>query len=305
MMALASSTANKIRFTFSSPDPNTVRFLAGSGFLHLLESAKVIVDVAHGHDTLDEFTYFRFADIDDMSTRNVAVKVAGERLAFDCRFHGDQIASFKRILGEALDNAVEHAYGKKQVAFAPRLFAIRRFSFRGLRHLQARQLEQHLSAMTDWMRSLALRQASDFLEIAIVDVGLGILGTVRDSLAAYLKSRVTDRPLHAAELNDLNALEFVLSDARSTSLPDKNRGHGLYDLKNHVQAWDGLLSVRSGHAGIVYAPGGVGLSTSSARRSFFPGTQIRIILPIQDRREYIRYVMAREAARNAQQWRPE
>lgn len=282
-----------LRLPESSPHPLMAKALAGSGFPDL--AARLGLQTLNTlNEGVDTYSFFRFTNVSDIPSK----EKARNRLLGKLEFHypwmkPSQLLSFDKILNEVLENLLEHAYSRP-ASNAPRIVAVRRFNAHFL--FQSSETEaSRLSEVTYWLRELIrATNAADFLEIGMVDVGLGIRQTIAAALEAHVRATLTRDPI-PAELDDLSALKFVLSPHRSSSVEGKERGFGLYKFKNHVQAWSGTFIIRSGRASILYNPA---TQKDEYRRHlrFFPGTQIRVLLPIHDRAKNIAFILRREAS---------
>jgi hypothetical protein len=289
-----------LRFVKTRRSKVALRHLSAAGFFAMATSLGLRVEVDED-ETTDEHVLFRFLNVDTYAAKEDARSKIRKNIHYyyERDLPPDQIASFDKIVNEALENCLEHAYDPSDPA-APRLIAARRFS------------SKHFYDMTDagiagaykptrisyWLHPLlSANIGRDFIELSIVDTGVGIRRRIEAELAAHLRSQHAGiRDLVAADISDENALRFVLSRAKSTYTTDADdniRGYGLYKLRDHVQAWNGLLYIRSGRTRFIYAPGADG--PDIATKTFFPGTQIRVWLPVEDRSPFVRYVFAKES----------
>jgi anti-sigma regulatory factor (Ser/Thr protein kinase) len=103
----------------------------------------------------------------------------------------------------------------------------------------------------------------NIVKIAVMDVGIGF----RRSLS----SRFTLR-------SDLEAVEKALLHGASRH-EDEGRGHGLAAVRRFVNRWDGKLSIRSGTARLSLLPEWARGREQERGLTFFPGSQIHIVLP--------------------------
>ncbi|HEX8178233.1 MAG TPA: hypothetical protein VF525_01685, partial [Pyrinomonadaceae bacterium] len=111
----------------------------------------------------------------------------------------------------------------------------------------------------------------------------------------HIHERKNIREPLPAEITDLAALRFTLSGEKTTSSAVKEgKGYGLYKLKNHVQAWNGLFLIRTGRARLIYSPAAQKVDERDDLL-YFPGTQIRVMLPIADRSMNVEYILSRES----------
>jgi hypothetical protein len=269
---------------------DTVNRLNASGFFDLLRAFGIGVAIPDP-ETTSPYTFFRFTNINNLSEKEAASNLISKNVERYYPWLSEyQKLSFNKIVHEMLENSLEHAYGVPTSGIRPRMIAIRRFSQKFLEYNASRNLAQQ----SYWLRTLLRTMTGcDFLEIAIVDVGVGILGTIREELTSYLADKLRRHPL-PSELNDLAALRFALSQHKSTSSSVREgKGFGLYKFQDHVQAWNGLFLLRSGRARVIQSP------TSQARDeqpnlAFFPGTQIRVLLPVTERSMNVEYVLSKE-----------
>ncbi|HEU0143405.1 MAG TPA: hypothetical protein VFQ47_01350 [Nitrososphaera sp.] len=276
----------------SAKSQKSIDHLAASGFFSLLSHLSIEVN-APEVTTDDPHFFFRFTNITDYYKKEEARNLILENLKYYYpEMSSTERFSFDKIVNEALENTLEHAYDSRPSGLRPRLIGIRRFPAKSL----AAQSTQILTHQSYWLRDL-LRHSKgcDFLEISIVDVGVGILANIRNELVPYMQSKL-GRAVMPSEINDLSALRFVTSKAKSTSSYSKEgKGFGLYKLKNHVQAWNGLFLIRSGRARIISSPA-TQENDETDKLIPFLGTQIRVLLPVTtDRRMNIEYILSRES----------
>jgi hypothetical protein len=268
--------------------------LSGAGFFQLLNELGVTT-TGHELAAVDPNIFYRLANISSTQQKDDARRLILTSLAhYYPWMDADQCFSFDKIINEALENCLEHAYNAIETEPCARIVAVRRYSM-GYFFNDPAQRAERLTRASSWLRELALTSSTDYLEIAIVDVGVGISTRIRARLAQHLNETLSPRRPIPAELDDLSALLFVLSRHKTTSAAtDEGRGYGLYKLKNHVQAWNGLFQLRSGRARITSTFVGQREKYERALH-FFPGTQIRVLLPMVDRVRHVRYVLGREA----------
>ncbi|MEW6619302.1 MAG: ATP-binding protein [bacterium] len=105
------------------------------------------------------------------------------------------------------------------------------------------------------------------VKIAVMDLGIGI----KDSLTHKYSSRYKD-------WSDLEAIRLALFEGASR-YDDIGRGHGLTNVRKLVQKWGGKFMIRSGTAKLGIVPEWDTTKPQQSALSFFPGTQISIILP--------------------------
>ncbi len=101
------------------------------------------------------------------------------------------------------------------------------------------------------------------VKIAVMDVGIGF----RKSLSGRFKLQ-----------NDLDAIDKALLHGASR-YEDEGRGHGLAGVRKFVNAWNGKLSIRSGTAKLSLIPKWARGREQERNLTFFPGSQINIMLP--------------------------
>jgi hypothetical protein len=281
---------HRVRFTFDERS-DAIDNLSAAGFFALLEK----LGLRSGRSDLPTVTpevFLRLATFDDWNGKERARAQVGDALRYYYDWmDANQLLSFDTIVNEALENTIDHAYDASTPEPLPRLIGIRRFDARLLGGRQAWRLP-HVSY---WLRELSRAlPPCDFLDICIVDAGVGIAHRIGPVLKAKLAA-ATRTPVALVPLDALGALRFVLSAEKSTSAGSKEgKGYGLYKLKNHVQAWGGLFVLRSSTARVIYYPVAHRLDETS-RIAFFPGTQVRVLLPIlPDRQANIEYVLGKD-----------
>jgi len=101
------------------------------------------------------------------------------------------------------------------------------------------------------------------VKIAVMDIGIGF----KQSLSERFSLK-----------NDLDALEKALFH-RASRYTDEGRGHGLAAVRRFVNQWDGKLSIRSGTAKLSTIPEWAWGKEKEQKMTFFPGSQINIMLP--------------------------
>jgi anti-sigma regulatory factor (Ser/Thr protein kinase) len=103
----------------------------------------------------------------------------------------------------------------------------------------------------------------NIVKIAVMDVGIGF----RKSLANRFKLR-----------SDFEAIDKALLHGASR-YEDEGRGHGLAGVRKFVNEWQGKLSIRSGTARLSIIPQWARGRDQERNLTFFPGSQINIMLP--------------------------
>jgi anti-sigma regulatory factor (Ser/Thr protein kinase) len=103
----------------------------------------------------------------------------------------------------------------------------------------------------------------NIVKIAVMDVGIGF----RKSLSGRFKLK-----------SDLEAIDKALLHGASR-YEDEGRGHGLAAVRRFVTQWNGKLSIRSGTARLSIIPQWARRRDQERNLTFFPGSQINIILP--------------------------
>jgi anti-sigma regulatory factor (Ser/Thr protein kinase) len=101
------------------------------------------------------------------------------------------------------------------------------------------------------------------VKIAVMDTGIGF----RKSLSERFSLK-----------NDLEAIEKALLHGVSR-YPDQGRGHGLAAVRRFVNQWNGKISIRSGRARLSIIPDWSWGKEKEVNLTFFPGSQISILLP--------------------------
>lgn len=191
------------------------------------------------------------------------------------------------IVFESAENAIIHAYDEPSLGRSVcRIASVRR--------VQAKAKTRENDYRSFWIRSLQHRYPdTDFLEISVVDGGVGIYRRLHSSHVRHLQRLVPYRDLLTAETSEAKCLLWALSEQRSTHLSGPRRGFGLYRILSHaVDGWAGAFYVRSGGTRIVYLPDSEPAVDSVPP---FPGTQIRVFLPLHNRQGYIGEVNVRLA----------
>ncbi len=106
------------------------------------------------------------------------------------------------------------------------------------------------------------------VKIAVMDSGIG--------MKKSLSQRYGD--LYGEKWSDALAIELALFKSASR-YEDIGRGHGLTSVKKMVQKWNGKFMIRSGTAKVGIVPQWDATKPQQSSLSFFPGTQISIVLP--------------------------
>ena len=101
------------------------------------------------------------------------------------------------------------------------------------------------------------------VKIAVMDIGIGF----RMSLSERFSLK-----------NDLEAIEKALLHGASR-YTEKGRGHGLAAVRRFATQWNGKLSIRSGTAKLSIIPAWAWGREKEHNLSYFPGSQINILLP--------------------------
>ncbi len=110
--------------------------------------------------------------------------------------------------------------------------------------------------------------AKNVVKIAVMDLGIGI----KNSLSPRFSS------VCGEEWSDLLAIEKALLHGASR-YEDIGRGHGLTEVRKFVARWNGKISIRSGTAKFSLLPSWEKGSRVHSGVTFFPGTQISLVLP--------------------------
>ncbi len=103
----------------------------------------------------------------------------------------------------------------------------------------------------------------NIVKIAVMDIGIGF----RSSLSERFSLR-----------NDFDAIEKALLHGASR-YADEGRGHGLAAVRRFVNQWNGKISIRSGTAKLSIIPEWSWGKGKETKFSYFPGSQINIMLP--------------------------
>lgn len=101
------------------------------------------------------------------------------------------------------------------------------------------------------------------VKIAVMDIGIGF----KKSLSERFSLK-----------NDFEAIEKALLHGASR-YADEGRGHGLAAVRRFVNQWNGRISIRSGTAKLSIIPDWSWGKEKETKLSYFPGSQINIMLP--------------------------
>ncbi len=101
------------------------------------------------------------------------------------------------------------------------------------------------------------------VKIAVMDIGVGF----KKSLSERFSLK-----------NDFEAIEKALLHGASR-YADEGRGHGLAAVRRFVNQWNGKISIRSGTAKLSIIPDWSWGKEKETKLSYFPGSQINIMLP--------------------------
>lgn len=101
------------------------------------------------------------------------------------------------------------------------------------------------------------------VKIAVMDIGVGF----KKSLSERFSLK-----------NDFEAIEKALLHGASR-YADEGRGHGLAAVRRFVNQWNGKISIRSGTAKLSIIPDWAWGKEKETKLSYFPGSQINIMLP--------------------------
>jgi len=101
------------------------------------------------------------------------------------------------------------------------------------------------------------------VKIAVMDLGTGF----RESLSERVLIK-----------DDIDAIEKALIEGMSR-YKDIGRGHGLAAVRRFVNQWKGKISIRSGTAKLSIIPEWTWGKEKETDLTFFPGSQINIMLP--------------------------
>jgi anti-sigma regulatory factor (Ser/Thr protein kinase) len=101
------------------------------------------------------------------------------------------------------------------------------------------------------------------VKIAVMDIGVGF----KKSLSERFSLK-----------NDFEAIQKALLHGASRHA-DEGRGHGLAAVRRFVNQWNGKISIRSGTAKFSIIPDWSWGKEKETKLSYFPGSQINIMLP--------------------------
>jgi hypothetical protein len=200
------------------------------------------------------------------------------------------------IVGEACENAVLHAYDADGASLPCRFLAVR--------SIPAHR-DRTKAPLPNWFRATAHEYPnSTLLDISIADGGIGIngrLGPTFQARTADLLCRVQKRAPLLDELSEIECLKWALSANRSSHLTGPRRGFGLFQMMTYALAgWGGAFYLRSGHCRVVCLP--TGSYEYAAKLRYFPGTQVRVLLPLVPREAELRRTAADLTSRIAAQY---
>lgn len=279
-----------VSFAFGPPDDSNparsafLRFLQAWRFPSFLREKGFAVDLVQMDIPATE-KFLPLTNLAETSVGNIAARVRNTLSIHFPWLQSEQVYSFvEAMMGEVCENAIIHPYGDGvPPSLRCQVIAIRRI-----------KASQRFHVTPYWFRRLKNEfPGEDFLEITIVDGGFGIMSLLRGPYEQSLRNRLaatSDRALLTSEVTELGCLRFALSRFRSSHLPEQRRGFGLYRCVQHaVTGWGGLFYLRSGCSRIVELPNQ--LPEEIGTLSNFPGTQVRLFLPVVDRRREIDIVL--------------
>jgi anti-sigma regulatory factor (Ser/Thr protein kinase) len=107
------------------------------------------------------------------------------------------------------------------------------------------------------------KMEKNVVKIAVMDIGVGF----RKSLSERFSFK-----------KDIEAIEKALLRGASR-YADEGRGHGLAAVRRFVNQWNGKLSIRSGTAKLSIIPEWGRGKEKEINLTYFPGSQINILLP--------------------------
>lgn len=201
-----------------------------------------------------------------------------------------QILSFvQAIVSEACENAQLHAFPEGKTRFRPcRVVAIRRL--RRAKSEKGTSVAYWVSP--SWLSNLYYKYpGSDMFEIVVADGGVGIFRSLCSAYKEFLQTRDgmewMNKKKDSLKDEEVGCLLWAVSEHRSSVLQEKRSGYGLYRIIEHtVEGWGGAFLLRSGNTQLLRSE-----ADSDTRalktRFFFPGTQLRLVVPMVDRREAI------------------
>jgi len=112
------------------------------------------------------------------------------------------------------------------------------------------------------------RLGKNIVKIAIMDLGIGIKKSLEERFF----------PLYRDKWDDTFAIEKALLHGASR-YKDLGRGQGLNNVRRFVIKWKGKISIRSGTGKLAIIPPWDRGKTRNYGLSYFPGTQVGIVLP--------------------------
>lgn len=112
------------------------------------------------------------------------------------------------------------------------------------------------------------RLGKNIVKIAIMDLGIGIKKSLEERFLPFYKDK----------WDDTFAIEKALLHGASRH-KDIGRGQGLNNVRRFVIKWKGKISIRSGTGKLSIIPPWDRGRTRSYGLSYFPGTQVSIVLP--------------------------
>ncbi len=106
------------------------------------------------------------------------------------------------------------------------------------------------------------------VKIAVMDLGIGIRQSLQKKLASTFGEKWSDKV----------AIRQALFEGVSR-YDEPGRGHGLTKVRHLVEKWKGKITIRSGIAKVGIIPTWDAEKFPTSPLTYFPGTQISIILP--------------------------
>jgi len=179
----------------------------------------------------------------------------------------DDIASLNMLSDLVLDKSVEFI-GIKDIARQWRLIFDKIFTFITIGVELAQNILEH-SQSGKTVKSygfLSFMYSLDFIEIAVMDLGIGIPSSLKKS----------NSPEGSAEAIKLACQQNV------SAINEQGRGLGLYLTKEKVTKMKGEMRIRSGKATVAFNQFNdyYGERDHSIKTHFFKGTQIQLRLPV-------------------------
>jgi len=107
------------------------------------------------------------------------------------------------------------------------------------------------------------KREKNVVKIAVMDLGIGF----RESLSERFSPE-----------NDLEAIEKALVHGFSRHM-DEGRGHGLAAVRRFISQWNGKITIRSGTAMFSIIPDWAWGREREKNLTYFPGSQVNIMLP--------------------------